>query len=78
MDSPDLTAERLAAAIREYEALWQEAGKPGTYARLRFSADTSDPSRGALLSKVQEETTRLSLPLVFFKLELARIPDEII
>lgn len=78
IDSPDLTAERLASAIREYEALWQEAGKPGTYARLRFSADTSDPARGALLSKVQAETTRLGLPLVFFKLELARVADEII
>jgi len=76
LDSSDLTAERLASAIREYEALWQEAGKPGTYARLRFSADTSDAARGALLSKVQAETTRLGLPLVFFKLELARIPDE--
>ena len=76
LDTPDLTAQTLAEAIREYEALWQEAGKPGTYARLRFSADTTDPSRGALLSKVQEETTRLSLPLVFYKLELAHIPDD--
>ncbi|MGI4791173.1 MAG: M3 family oligoendopeptidase [Janthinobacterium lividum] len=78
IDSPDLTAERLASAIREYESLWQEAGKPGTYARLRFSADTSDPARGALMAKVQEETTRLSLPLVFYRLELARVADEII
>lgn len=78
IDSPDLTAERLASAIREYESLWQAAGKPGTYARLRFSADTSDLSRGALLSKVQEEATRLGLPLVFFKLELGRVSEEII
>lgn len=78
IDSPDLTAARLASAIREYEALWQEAGKPGTYARLRFSADMSDPSRGALLSWVQEETTRVGLPLVFFKLELGRIPDAVL
>jgi len=78
IDSPDLTAARLASAIREYEALWQEAGKPGTYARLRFSADTSDPARGALMSRVQAETTRLGLPLVFFKLELGRVADEII
>ncbi len=78
IDSPTLTAHTLASAIREYESLWQEAGKPGTYARLRFSADTSDTGRGALLSKVQEETTRLSLPLVFFKLELAGVPDKTI
>ena len=78
LNSPDLTASRLAAAIREYEALWQEAGKPGTYARLRFSADTSDPARGALMARISEETTRLSLPLVFYRLELAQVPDEII
>ncbi len=76
IDRPGLTAATLAQALREYEALWQEAGKPGTYARLRFSADTSDTSRGALMAKVQEQTTRLSLPLVFFKLELARVPEE--
>jgi oligoendopeptidase F len=78
IDSPDLTAARLASAIKEYEAFWQDAGKPGTYARLRFSADTSDPARGALMSRVQEQTTKLSLPLVFYRLELARVPDEVI
>ncbi len=78
INSPDLTADRLASAIEEYEALWQEAGKPGTYARLRFSADTSDPARGALMARVSEETTRLSLPLVFYRLELAQVPDEVI
>ena len=78
IDSPDLTAARMASAIKEYEALWQDAGKPGTYARLRFSADTSDPARGALMSRVQERTTKLSLPLVFYRLELARVPDEVI
>lgn len=78
LNSPDLTADRLASAIKEYEVLWQEAGKPGTYARLRFSADTSDPARGALMARVSEETTRLSLPLVFYRLELAQVPDEVI
>ena len=78
INSPDLTAARLLAAITEYEALWQDAGKPGTYARLRFSADTSAPARGALMARVSEETTRLSLPLVFYRLELAQVPDEVI
>ena len=78
INSPDLTAARLASAIREYEALWQDAGKPGTYTRLRFSADTSDPARGALLSHIQEQTTKLSLPLVFYRLELAQVADEVI
>ena len=54
IDSPDLTAERLFNAIREYEQLWSEGGKPGMYARLRFSADNSDPARGALMARVQD------------------------
>lgn len=78
IDSPDLTAARLLSAVRDYEALWQDAGKPGTYARLRFSADTSDPARGALMARVSEATTKLSLPLVFYRLELARAADEVI
>ncbi len=78
INSPDLTAARLLSAIQEYEALWQDAGKPGTYARLRFSADTSDPARGALMARVSEATTKLSLPLVFYRLELAQVADQII
>ena len=78
IDRPDLTAVRLAGAIREYEALWQEGSKPGMYARLRFSADNSDPARGALMARIQEETTRLSLPLIFYRLELARVADAIL
>lgn len=78
LDTPDLTAQTLGAALTEYEALWQAAAAPGMYARLRFSADTGDAARGALLSRVQEEMTRLSLPLTFFRLELAHIPEAVL
>ena len=78
INSPDLTAQTLLKAIQDYEALWMEAGKPGMYARLAYSTDTSDPARGALMTRIGEETTRLGLPLVFFRLELARVADEII
>ncbi len=74
--SPELSAEMLVAALREYEAIQQEAGKPMTFASLLFSTDTGDPARGAFLQKMSEEGTRLSLPLLFFELELAAVPDD--
>ncbi len=78
IDNADLDAATLGAALRGYEAIRQDAAKPGIYARLRFTADTSDPARGAFQQKVQERLTALSLALVFFHLELARCPEEVI
>lgn len=78
IDSPDLTAQTLGAAIREYEALYNEAGKPGSYASLLFTTNTSDPAYGAFLQKMRERGTELSLPTLFFDLELAAAPAEII
>ena len=74
--SEDLTAEMLGAALREYEALQQEAAKPMAFASLLFTTDTGDPARGAFLQKMREQGTRLSLPLLFFELELAAAPDD--
>ena len=76
INSPDLTAATLAAALREYEGIQQEADKPGSYASLLFSVDTGDPPRGAFLQKMREKGTELALPLLFFDLELAAVPDE--
>ncbi len=72
----DLTAQTLGMALREYEAISQEAAKPMTFASLLFTTDTGDPARGAFLQKMREQGTRLSLPLLFFDLEIAAIPDE--
>ncbi len=76
--TPDLTAETLVSAIREYESISVESAKPGTYASLRYSADTSDASRGAFLQKMMERGTQLSLHMLFFELELAKVDDALI
>lgn len=78
IDSQDLTAETLGAAIREYESLYAEAGRPGAFASLLFTTNTSDPAYGAFLQKMREHGTELSLPTLFFDLELAAAPSEII
>ncbi len=74
--SPELSAETLGAALREYEAIQQEAAKPMAFASLLFTTDTGDPARGAFLQKMQEQGTRLNLPLLFFELELAAVADD--
>lgn len=76
INSPGLTADTLGAALREYEALQQDSSKPAYFASLLFTTDTSDPARGAFLQKVRERGTQLAIPLLFFDLELAALPDE--
>ncbi len=76
IDTPDLTAATLANAIQDYESLWMEAGKPISYAVFCLKKNNGDPARGAFLQKMREAGTRLSLPMLFFDLELAAVPDE--
>jgi oligoendopeptidase F len=78
IDSADLTAATLGAALREYEAMDQEASKPGTYAALLFSTDTANAAYGAFMQKMRERGTALSLPTLFFTLELAAAPEEVV
>lgn len=75
---PDLTAETLRDSLVEYESIQQEEAKPGTYASLMFSADTSDPERGALLQRMRERSTEISIHLLFYELDLMAIPDEVL
>jgi oligoendopeptidase F len=70
-----LTGAELVEAMREVEAIEDVAGKAGTYASLRFSTDTSDPARGALLQRVQERGTAIETNLLFFGLEWAALDD---
>ena len=78
INAQDLTAEILGAALREYEAVQQEAYKPAYYASLLFATDNGDAARGAFLQKMREAGTQLALPLLFLDLELAAASDEII
>lgn len=78
IDSDDLTAETLLAAIRELEEIAVAQTKVGSYAALVFSADTSKPEHGALMQHVQERGTEISLELLFFELELMAARPEII
>ena len=45
--------------MHELAGIQEELGRAGTYAVLRFSANTSEPVNGALLQLVQERATAI-------------------
>ncbi|HSO97421.1 MAG TPA: M3 family oligoendopeptidase [Solirubrobacteraceae bacterium] len=71
----ELDAGALAAAMHALESIHERIGKAGSFASLRFSTDTADPERGALLARVQERGTEIETLLLFFELEWAAVED---
>src|SRR5439155_24590294 len=49
--------------------------KASAFAFLHFATDTADPTRGALLQKVEERSVAVSTQILFFELEWAAVPD---
>ncbi|MBV8691226.1 MAG: oligoendopeptidase, partial [Actinobacteria bacterium] len=70
MDATALTAFMKAMAEME-----DTLGRAASFASLRFSTDTSDAERGALMQKVQERSTGIETQLLFFELEWAAVDD---
>jgi oligoendopeptidase F len=71
----ELDRAGLRAAMQELAAIDELIGRAGTYASLRFSTDTADPARGALLQHVQERATEAETKLLFFELEWAALDE---
>jgi oligoendopeptidase F len=71
---PEITSEELLAALDAYEGLLRNQSRPGSYASLHYSTDTTDTARGALTQKVREIGSQISTHLIFFDLELAKLP----
>jgi oligoendopeptidase F len=71
-----LDAGELAAVMHELGTIAELVGRAASYANLRFSADTTDPARGALLQRVEERATAVNTRILFFELEWAALPDE--
>jgi oligoendopeptidase F len=72
----ELDSAGLAEAMHKLGAIHDLVGRAGTYAALDFSTDTSDPARGALLQRTQEQGTAIETTLLFFELEWAALSDE--
>jgi oligoendopeptidase F len=75
IDSNDLNAETLQAAIVEYEAISNELNKPLTFAHLVFATNTGDPKVGACFQMLQERVSDIQVDLLFFDLELQAAPS---
>jgi len=56
--------------------LHDSLGRAGSYASLRFATDVTDPTRSALMQRVQERATAIRTQLLFFELEWASLCDE--
>lgn len=69
-------ATRLAEFMHDVARIGDLLGRAASYAGLRFSTDTLDESRGALLQRVEERGTAIGTKLLFFELEWAALSDE--
>ena len=69
-------ATRLAEFMAELARVHDLLGRAASYAGLRFSTNTLDESRGALLQRVEERGTAVGTKLLFFELEWAALPDD--
>jgi oligoendopeptidase F len=71
-----LDAAAMLACVEAYERIDLVAGRIMSFAGLRYYQNTTDPERGKFLGDLQDRITGFTTPLVFFSLEVNRIPDE--
>jgi len=71
-----LEAAELAELMTTLARINELIGRAGNYGMLRFSENTLDPERGALMQQVQEQATEVGTLLVFVELEFAAADDE--
>ncbi len=71
-----LDGDGLVTAMQEIAGISELMYKAFSFASLRFSTDTADPTRGALLQKLQEKGTEIETKLLFVELEWAALEDE--
>jgi oligoendopeptidase F len=72
----ELDGPGLVEAMTRLAEISELAGRAGSYAHLRFAADTQDPANGALVQMVGERSTAIETRLLFFELEWVEVPDE--
>lgn len=73
----ELTTSGLRKALDHFVSMIGLSTKIGSYASLHYSTKTTDPTRGALLQKIRERSSRVSTKLIFFDLELGQVPEEV-
>ncbi len=72
----DLDAQGMLTCVTAHEEIDRIAGRLMSYAGLRYYQVTTDGERAQFLQNCQEKLTDYTTPLVFFSLEINRIPDD--
>ena len=71
----ELDGPGLIEAMKRLAEISELAGRAGSYAHLRFAADTEDPANGALVQRVSERGAAIETKLLFFELDWVQVPD---
>lgn len=71
-----LEAAALATALHEYETILNEASKAPIFAGLQHAVDSENQRHGALLAFTEKEYGEIGKTLVFFGLDIAKLPEE--
>ncbi|MEI6446860.1 MAG: M3 family metallopeptidase, partial [Actinomycetes bacterium] len=64
-----VAGEQFVGFVNDSATIGELINRAHAYAALRFSTDTADPERGALMAMVQERATAISTKLLFLELE---------
>lgn len=72
----ELNADVFLKAIEEYENILMQSVKPDYFASLLFSTDMKDKQKGAFMQKMEEEFVNITKPILFFELEIAKMPAQ--
>lgn len=70
-----LSANDLAAAIKEYEILSELLGKIGSYAQLVYAQNMALPDNTQFYQNISEKITEISTLTLFFGLELNKLDE---
>ncbi|MEY8880635.1 M3 family oligoendopeptidase [Donghicola sp. XS_ASV15] len=72
----DLDADGMLECTLRNERIDMVAGRIMSFAGLRYYQNTMEAERAKFMSDLQDRLTRYTTPLVFFTLELNRLPDD--
>ena len=73
-----LDGAALGAAIAAYEQIQDRLGRIGSYAQLKRAANLIDPAIARFAQDIEEKLTDIASDLLFFGLEINRLPDAVL
>lgn len=72
----NLSGDKLASAIQEFEAIQDVLGRISAYSYLLYAGDLSKPENTAFYQDMSEKINDISTRILFFGLEINKISDK--